>query len=809
MNSNHPSYSRLILILGLILSSKVCFNQSRSIDSLKVLLETASPGADQVDYLMGIAREHLFLTDYEGLKNAVDQGKVIAQEYNDLAGLSGLLIMENIYTFGHLGDGNKAFDISAEALKIARQSGDKDAIAFATYQHAENHYYEKGEVEIALDLLRESIASFDESVTNKNQGNTYKNLAVMLSAKGQHEEALPHFETALDLFDKVDNQPDILQRLGRISAMYASGGLQNAVQAMVYFAETYEALGRIEEAESTLFTAYDMIKNEEQKDALGWICESIASLYRQTGDYTNAIKYYQEGLQLHEESNSGRDIAIFQTHLGDVFMQVEEYDEAYDYFTKAYGFFAERKDTIRSVHVAAKQADALLTADRLDEAQRIVEDVRKQAEQFGAAQILNQAWIISSKVNRKLGNYNEANLELEKVLTNARSSNDQALEAETLIRLMQINMDMDNSKEAVALGEQSLSIIQNLELSNMLSSIYEHLSKAHENLGDFESSLTFFKSYHENESDRLATDAQAILRQEQVRQNVNEFKEEKEAADLQSELLASRNRLYLGLSAMLLLILLVGGYLARQLRNAKISLEEKNQQLVELNKTKDRFFSIIGHDIRSPIVALEGVGEQMDFYLKKNKTDKLQNLSKKISSTAKNLTSLLDNLLNWALLQQGVIPYHPDRISLNEAVDRTIDMFKMNAGVKEIEVMNGLSEELFVKADESSLNTILRNLISNAIKFTKKGGQINVNAQVVGSHIKVHVKDSGIGITQEKLSRIFDLNTKSNKGTDGERGTGLGLVLCKELAELNKGRIEVESQEDKGSDFFVTFPIAA
>ncbi len=238
-------------------------------------------------------------------------------------------------------------------------------------------------------------------------------------------------------------------------------------------------------------------------------------------------------------------------------------------------------------------------------------------------------------------------------------------------------------------------------------------------------------------------------------------------------------------------------------------IESQNRQLQQLNDTKDKFFGIIAHDIRSPIVALEGVGEQMQYYLKKGKQDKLLKLSDRIDSTARRLSRLLDNLLNWALLQQGVIPYHPESIPIRQTAEETIGMFEQHAALKNIQLRNNIADSIIAFADPSSLQTIFRNLLSNAIKFTPVNGEVYLSASEHGEEVKISFKDSGVGISEEKLQDLFSLNAKSQKGTAGERGTGLGLSLVQELIKLNKGHLAVESRLQIGSIFSIHLPEAS
>ncbi len=256
----------------------------------------------------------------------------------------------------------------------------------------------------------------------------------------------------------------------------------------------------------------------------------------------------------------------------------------------------------------------------------------------------------------------------------------------------------------------------------------------------------------------------------------------------------------------MLSILLIILYLFRQIQKARTKLEKSNIQLQDLNATKDKFFGIIAHDIRSPITALDGVSEQMTYYLEKNDTNKLNRLADRIDTTAKRLTSLLDNLLNWALLQTGMIPYNPKSVNIQSVAQENINLFLPVAEAKNIILNNEISAASPVFSDENALQTIIRNLLNNAIKFTPQGGEVSISTEEKGNKIFIKINDTGTGIAADKLEKLFSLEKKSSKGTAGEKGSGLGLMLCKELVELNKGTIQAISELGKGSSFVFSLP---
>ena len=233
-----------------------------------------------------------------------------------------------------------------------------------------------------------------------------------------------------------------------------------------------------------------------------------------------------------------------------------------------------------------------------------------------------------------------------------------------------------------------------------------------------------------------------------------------------------------------------------------------NQQLQELNSTKDKLFSIIAHDLKSPFNGILGFSEVMYHNIQNNKHDKASEQIKIINSLAKSTLTLLDNLLAWARIQNGTLEYDPLKLKLKEVIDETIDILRLNAKMKNISVTSYVSNESLIHADQNMLQIILRNLISNAIKFTDKGGSIQLFVLESPEKVEITVKDNGIGINKKAIAKLFKIDTNTSKaGTENEKGSGIGLTLCKELVEKHRGSISVESKEGKGTEFRFTLPV--
>ena len=243
-------------------------------------------------------------------------------------------------------------------------------------------------------------------------------------------------------------------------------------------------------------------------------------------------------------------------------------------------------------------------------------------------------------------------------------------------------------------------------------------------------------------------------------------------------------------------------------KDAEQALKENQKRLIELNATKDKLFSIIAHDLRTPFSSILGFSELLIEDAKDFDELETEEYLKLINTTAKSTLVLLDNLLNWAKSQTGTLIYKPKKIVLSSIIEETVKNSNATAKIKNISINQIQTDKIAVNADENMLKTILRNLISNAIKFTKPEGCITISAIPKHTYVEISVSDNGVGINNKTLKKLFDISENTtSKGTKKEKGSGLGLILCKEFVEKHKGDIWVESKIGKGSVFKFTLPL--
>jgi two-component system, sensor histidine kinase and response regulator len=306
-------------------------------------------------------------------------------------------------------------------------------------------------------------------------------------------------------------------------------------------------------------------------------------------------------------------------------------------------------------------------------------------------------------------------------------------------------------------------------------------------LGDFESvNATIYGNVYRKNDHLLivaGVDANQLTEQNRIMHQLN-----KEIITLQRELIKEK----------------------KSLENALEKLDKANQDLQETNNAKDKFFSILAHDLKNAFLGIMGYSELLADKLQSSEDEKSKEYSQRIHSSTQNTFGLLSKLLEWAKIQQGRIVCNPELLDIGEILNSTLELYQQASDSKEIIVNNHVKDHALVYADKHMVNLIIRNLYSNALKFTHIKGMITVRCKKNDNFLEISFQDDGIGMSTETLQSLFLLGSKGPKmvrGTKGEIGTGLGLLLCKEFVEKHGGVIKVESTLGKGSIFSFTLPV--
>jgi signal transduction histidine kinase len=237
-------------------------------------------------------------------------------------------------------------------------------------------------------------------------------------------------------------------------------------------------------------------------------------------------------------------------------------------------------------------------------------------------------------------------------------------------------------------------------------------------------------------------------------------------------------------------------------------IESKNRELQAINSEKDKFFSIIAHDVRGPLGSFLSLTEIMNEDLPNMSHDDLQQIANSMHITAQNLYDLLSNLLDWSRMQRGIVDHSPRLVNLNELAVNSAALVVDGAKSKSIDLNIDIPEGTVVFADANMIAAVIRNLLANAVKFTQAGGRATLTASKRNEHeVEIVVSDTGIGIPENLMDNLFKMSGEANRrGTDGELSTGLGLLICREFVEKHGSKIIVESEVGKGSTFRFVLP---
>ncbi|MEP3389867.1 MAG: tetratricopeptide repeat-containing sensor histidine kinase [Reichenbachiella sp.] len=552
--------------------------------------------------------------------------------------------------------------------------------------------------------------------------------------------------------------------------------------------------------------------NEPLWESRGYILNGHA--HRLLGDFDVALQRYLKGLQIAENMGFQNIIAGAYSSVGDLYSLSQRHDESIVQYRMAFEMFKELDDSVNMGSTLLNTGDEFLNIKNYDSAlvffQRSKLIFNRIDYPMGTAFNLGNIGLVLAE----LGQYVRAEENINQAITILEELGDRYPIAVYQTSLAEIYAERGEYHRAVKYAKSSLNIGFEEGLKEQIRDASLKLSELYKSVGKSDEAYTYLKQY--------ITYRDSINNEETIRKMADlrteyEVNKKQIEVDLLSEQ-AKLNRivawsavfiiaLLLVLTIALLKIYRIKDRAVRIVRQRRRVIAAQRNKLDEVNKTKDRFFSIVSHDIRGPISNFQGISGLINVLADSKDVDGLKQLGSMMEASAKEVSELLDNLLEWALSQEGRIPYDPQTISLREISQSNLNIMLNMAIAKNIDLVGQLPEDVTIKADKNSVSTIIRNLLSNAIKFTPEAGNVTLNIAEEDGFGVIEIKDTGIGISQEKLENLFSLKgTRSQWGTKGEKGIGLGLLLVHEFVELNKGRIEVQSKEGEGTSFKVFLP---
>jgi signal transduction histidine kinase len=574
-----------------------------------------------------------------------------------------------------------------------------------------------------------------------------------------------------------------------------------------------DALQRqIKEAETRYTTAHNNGNINEEAEALF----QIGICWKDLLVYDKANEYLIRSQKIYEELGQNVKIARNFLFLGDLYRAIAEYKAAEDYLKKALSLYESEnnKDGIgRACErlAAAYYETSAFIPNRIDStflfaarALAIFKENRNDSLTSSAMNILGASYVAAGKNAIAIAYLNDA----LKFAEEKKYNGDEAL---IKCNLSFAYYNLKEYQKSIELAKQTFDYAVENKILPFIDMSCLSLYRNYEDLGDFKNAYKYIHLYDVNRWELYDDNRIHRIKALQIK-----YETEKKEIEY-----AHERKTTLMWTAVLLIIIAAGiGVIAIsisrnsamrkknvELENKNALISEQNIKLTELNATKDKLFSIIGHDLKNPYQSLIGFSNILIQDYKELSEEELKEFVGYIFEASEMGNRLLQNLLDWSRSETGRLKYEPEQFLLYEIINEAINLAANTTMQKEINIISSIPDDQEVFCDRNMVYTVLRNLVSNAIKFSYRGGVIKIFSEVKDSFVEVSVADSGVGMTNTFMEDLFKLEKRVTKdGTENEKGTGLGLYLCKEFIEKNHGTIRVISEPGKGSTFVFTLP---
>ncbi len=541
----------------------------------------------------------------------------------------------------------------------------------------------------------------------------------------------------------------------------------------------------------------------------------MANEYGFNGQYAHSLKTYLEGIELAKAAGNKPMLSILYENVANVYADQKDFEEALQYYNLVKKINEDLGNEVFSAETNSNLASVYADMEKLDYAMFHVNKSIATFEKEDIPEWLAYAYEIKGKTYLKDGEfkwalywYKQAELLHKKLHDDRGKINLYNGIAAAYLGQQQDSISLDYAYRSMALSNR----INYLEGKQECAKLLYNLSKKN---GDLLCALEYHEIFQEL-SDTLSKNKTKMSLE--LLKTKTAYESQKEHLITENDKALAKQRRYINLTLFIILIIGLIAYLmfrSRKIHQAlnvelnaqKEILEERESQLRENDETKTKLFSIIGHDLRGPIGALQGL---LNLYTQGDVSkNEFLDLIPKLRNDIEHISFTLNNLLSWGHTQMNGAITKPGLVALEAIIDDNINLLSEQAAGKSIRISSLLSGNTQSWADANQIDIVVRNLISNAIKFTPDNGMITINAREANSHWEISVRDTGVGMTEEVRKQLFSENTNaSTSGTQNEKGTGLGLSLCKEMVEKNQGQIWVESTPRKGSCFFFTLPKA-
>jgi signal transduction histidine kinase len=707
--------------------------------------------------------------DYFAALNKIDEGKKWLGNRRDENFATLLHLQGSVLFLQHQND--NAILVLEDALKLRRKQSSLSDIA-STLLNLGNVYREKGVGNKGINYLHQALYIRLRLADTSQIVNTYN--------------ALGSYYLRFHDYDKA-----LLNYIQALKCSYQAGFSNGIASLLMNVGTLYYELNDTSHAFEYLNRAVPLMR-AENKASLALLYVHLGNNARKAGQYAKAIGYYQKSLNEKQNINDKAGISSVMLNMGAAYQEWKHYSQAVVYTNKALDLQRSFKNADESPALN-QLGNIYFDQKNLQMAESYYRRGRMTAQKSGN-------WFLDALCARK---------EAECLLLQHKKDKILPL----IIYSLNVGHQLANSeiirKAQLALHDYYMSIGNFREALNAFR-IYSALTDSINQKLNQRQIMQMQMNFEISRRDSKIKEADSKIRE----LNGNQLRHKQE---LHQQKIVRNFLIVIVLISILSAVLLIYGYRMKRkaagLIQEKFDLsEETNKKLREseeelryLNQTKDKFFSIIAHDLKNPLGGLVSLTELMNQNYEQLDEQERREISILMNDSARQLNTLLENLLHWSRVQLGKMPYKPEYIKIKGVVEECFLLQKLNATNKKIKLQNTVEENVSVWADADMLSLILRNLISNAIKFTPENGSVTLSAVKKEQEYQIYVADTGIGLTDEEKDKLFRLDVRfSTAGTNDEPGTGLGLLLCKECVEKQGGTIWVESVPNRGSRFIFT-----
>lgn len=563
------------------------------------------------------------------------------------------------------------------------------------------------------------------------------------------------------------------------------------------------------------------------QSGLAYAYRNLASSYSYYGSFYLTMSNLQKAIPLFEKLGDSLGIANCYISLGNTYRRLNNYEKEIYYHQRAYEIVNRLENRERIGVTAHNLGESYLRKGQLTESEILTRSAMNINQKLHNLPVLSSCYKVMGKIFLARLEYDSAMFYFNNVLslTKTLGENSQKIaEAESRIALAEIYLKKQMKRERLAMLEATEVFVRTNALNEYVKPVYLALIEEYSSRNEQEKvqkAVQQFRATEELLTQRQLKDRNQLLESVAI---VFELEEENNKLEtqntIQQQAIVSRNRLLLvaALSAVLMLILLL--LLAKNnaqlkklnetLRAQDALIQEQNAELKALNATKDKFFSIVSHDLRAPLNSLWAFSTIILENMHELSKEQLQHFSKELRQLVERTMKMTDNLIAWAKVQMNDSVVHPELIALKNFLPEVCQLYEDIAGAKHLHLSYDIASDITAYSDKDQLSLIIRNLISNAIKYSHEGSTIAIGAFEENGKVNITVTDTGIGMNTETLESVFgEAPIQSTRGTSGESGTGLGLKLSREFAMVNGGTLSASSSPGKGTVFTLSLPAAS